>query len=65
MRGRKAAQLQLIYMAIMGILFLSVLAFKLLVFLLWMLWLPIALMFDFVIGFVRGVLAQPEDGESQ
>ena len=60
MRGKKAAQMQLIYMAIMGILFLSVLSFKLLVFLLWMLWLPVALMFDLTIGFVRGLLGQDD-----
>ncbi|PWG15646.1 hypothetical protein [Salibaculum griseiflavum] len=64
MRGKKAAQLQLIYMAIMGILFLCVLAFRLFVFLLWMLWLPIALVLDFITGFVRGVLEQPKNGES-
>lgn len=56
MRGKKAAQLQLIYMAIMGVVFVMIFAFKLIVFVAWVLWLPIALMFDLITGFVRGIL---------
>lgn len=60
MRGKKAAQLQLIYMAIMVAMFVMIFAFKLLVFLLWALWLPMALMFDLMTGFVRGLLGRTD-----
>ena len=56
MRGKKAAQLQLIYMAIMGVVFVMIFAFKLIVFVAWVLWLPIALLVDLTTGFVRGIL---------
>lgn len=55
LRGKKAAQIQLIYMSIMAAVFLAAFGFKLLVFLLWMLWLPVGFVFDLVVGFARGV----------
>ena len=59
MRGKKAAQLQLIYMAIMGVVFMMIFAFKLAIFFVWMLWLPLALMFDLFTGFISGVSGRP------
>ena len=55
LRGKKAAQIQLVYMSVMAAVFLAVFGVKLLVFLLWMLWLPFAFVIDFVTGFIRGV----------
>lgn len=55
LRGKKAAQIQLIYMSIMAAVFLAVFGVRLLVFLAWMLWLPFAFVIDFVPGFIRGV----------
>jgi hypothetical protein len=55
LRGKKAAQIQLIYMSIMAAVFLAVFGVRILVFLAWMLWLPFAFMIDFVTGFIRGV----------
>ena len=55
LRGKKAAQIQLIYMSIMAAVFLAVFAIKMLVFLVWMLWIPLAFVIDFLVGFVRGV----------
>ena len=62
-RGKKAAQFQLIYMGIMAIFFLAVFAVKLIVFLAWILWLPIAFICDFLVGFVRGAWRDENDGE--
>ena len=56
LRGRKAAQIQLIYMSIMAAVFLAVFGVKLLVFMLWALWLPVAFVIDFVTGFLRGLM---------
>lgn len=55
LRGKKAAQIQLIYMSIMAAVFLAVFGVRILVFLAWMLWLPFAFVIDFVNGFIRGV----------
>ena len=55
LRGKKAAQIQIIYMAIMAAVFLAFFGVRLLVFLTWMLWLPFAFLIDFVTGFIRGV----------
>jgi hypothetical protein len=55
LRGKKAAQIQLIYMSIMAAEFLAVFGVKLLVFILWMLWLPFAFVIDFLVGFSRGI----------
>ena len=60
-RGKKAAQFQLIYMGIMAIFFLAVFAVKLIVFLAWILWLPIAFIFDFLVGFTKGLLERGDD----
>jgi hypothetical protein len=54
-RGKKAAQFQLMYMGIMAVLILAVFAVKLIVFMAWMLWLPITFTLDVVIGFVRAM----------
>lgn len=55
LRGKKAAQIQLIYMIIMAAVFLSVFGVRILVFFAWMLWLPFAFVIDFVVGFFRGL----------
>lgn len=55
LRGKKAAQIQLIYMSVMAAAFLVVFGVRLLVFIAWMLWLPIAFVFDFVVGFCTGL----------
>lgn len=55
LRGKKAAQIQLIYMSIMAAVFLAVFGVRILVFLAWILWLPFAFVIDFVTGFIRGV----------
>lgn len=60
MRGKKAAQLQLIYTAIMVAMFVMIFAFKLIIFLLWALWLPMALIFDLMTGFVRSLLGRTD-----
>ena len=60
LRGKKAAQIQLIYMAIMAAVFLAVFGVRLLVFLAWMLWLPFAFVIDFVTGFFRGLTREIE-----
>lgn len=55
MRGRKAAQIQLIYMTIMAAVFFALFGVRILVFLVCMLWLPFAFVIDFVTGFFRGL----------
>lgn len=54
LRGKKAAQLQIMYMLIMVAVFAVVFGVKLLVFLLWLLALPILFIWDMAVGFVRG-----------
>ena len=54
LRGKKAAQLQIMYMLIMAAVFAVVFGVKLLVFLLWLLALPILFIWDMAVGFVRG-----------
>lgn len=54
LRGRKAAELQMIYMLIMAAVFAVVFGAKLIVFLLWLLALPILFIWDLVVGFLRG-----------
>lgn len=54
LRGRKAAQLQLIFMAVMLAVWLVMFGFRLAVFLLWLVFLPIMVLWDAVVGFVRG-----------
>ena len=62
-RGQKAAQLQLIYMGIMGTLFVMIFAFKLIVFVAWVLWLPIAFVIDFFVGFLDGLSGTVNGGK--
>jgi len=59
-RGKKAAQIQLVYMGIMAAVFLAVFGVKLLVFLLWVLWLLVAFVIDLLVGFFRGLAASVE-----
>lgn len=54
-RGKKAAQLQLIYIVFTLALLLILASLRLLIFLLWFVLLPVLFVWDFVIGFVRGV----------
>ena len=54
LRGKKAAQLQIMYMLFMAAVFAVVFGVKLLVFLLWLLALPILFIWDMAVGFVRG-----------
>ena len=54
LRGRRAAELQVIYMLIMAAVFAVVFGAKLIVFLLWLLALPILFIWDLVVGFLRG-----------
>lgn len=54
-RGKKAANLQLIYMLITGLLFLAAMMFHLAVSVLWVLVLIVLFVCDVITGFVRGV----------
>ena len=54
-RGKKAAQLQTIYILIMAAVFTFVLGIKLVVFALWLLALPVLFLWDFTAGFVKGM----------
>ena len=53
LRGRKAAELQMIYMLIMAAVFAVIFGAKLIIFLLWLLALPILFIWDLVVGFLR------------
>ena len=55
LRGKKAAQLQLIYMMIMAAAVLAVFGARLLVFALWLVALPFLFLWDLLFGFVKGV----------
>ena len=55
LRGKKAAQLQMIYVSIMAVAFLIVFGLRLLVFLIWLATLPVVLLWGLVAGFVQGV----------
>ena len=54
LRGRRAAELQVIYMLIMAAVFAVAFSAKLIVFLLWLLALPILFIWDLVVGFLIG-----------
>ena len=54
LRGKKAAQFQLIYMLIMTVVFSVIFGLKLIVFVLWLLALPILFLWDFIVGFLNG-----------
>ena len=55
LRGKKAAQLQLIYVTIMAAALLIVFGLRLLVFLIWLATFPVALLLGLLAGFVQGV----------
>ena len=55
LRGKKAAQLQIMYMLFMAAVFAVLFGVKLLVFLLWLLAFPVLFIWDMAVGFVRGV----------
>ena len=63
LRGKKAAQIQLIYMSIMAAVFLAVFGVRLLVYLAWMMWLPLAFVIDLLVGFVRGMSSSQRDSD--
>lgn len=58
LRGKKAAQLQLIFMTIMGAVALIAFGLRLLVFLLWLASLPVLFLWDLLAGFIRGFCGQ-------
>jgi len=55
LRGKKAAQLQLVYMMIMAVVVVMIFGARIFVFVLWLLILPVIFVWDFAIGFIRGV----------
>mgnify|MGYP001051206783 CR=1 FL=1 len=55
LRGKKAAQLQVIYMLIVTTFILLAVVARVFIFLLWLLTLPIFFVWDLLVGFVRGV----------
>ena len=55
LRGRKAAELQMIYMLFMTVVFAVIFGVKLFVFLAWLLSLPVLFIWDLIVGFVQGV----------
>lgn len=55
LRGKKAAQLQIIYMLIMAAVFAVVFGVRLLLFLLWLFVLPVLFIWDMTVGFVQGL----------
>ena len=63
LRGKKAAQIHIIYMSIMSAVFLAVFGVRLLVFLAWMMWLPFAFVIDFLVGFARGISSSHRNGD--
>jgi hypothetical protein len=54
LRGKKAAQLQAIYMLIIAALIVAVFGARLLVFVLWLVALPFLFLWDLLVGFVKG-----------
>jgi hypothetical protein len=54
LRGKKAAQLQIVYMTFMAAVFVISFGARLFVFMLWLLTLPIVFAWDFIVGFVKG-----------
>jgi hypothetical protein len=63
LRGKKAAQIQLIYISIMAAVFLAAFGVKLLVFMLWIIWLLFAFVIDFSVGFSRGISSSHRNGD--
>ncbi len=58
LRGKKAAQLQVIYMLIMAVIFLVAVIARASVFVLWLAILPVLFVWDTLVGFVRGLRVQ-------
>ena len=58
LRGKKAAQLQVIYMLIMAAVFLVAVIARASVFMLWLAILPVLVVWDILVGFVRGLRLQ-------
>lgn len=58
LRGKKAAQLQVIYLLIIASFFLIAVIARASVFVLWLAILPILLVWDILVGFVRGLRVQ-------
>ena len=54
LRGKKAAQLQAIYMLITAAVIVAILGARLLVFVLWLVALPFLFLWDLLVGFVKG-----------
>jgi len=57
-RGKKAAQLQVIYMLIMAAVFFVAVIARSSVFMLWLAILPVLFVWDILVGFVRGLRVQ-------
>ncbi len=64
LRGKKAANLQMIYMAVTSAVFLAVLAFRIAVALEWLLVLTALFLWDVVMGFTREVRKSENDLDS-
>ena len=58
LRGKKAAQLQVIYMLIMAAVFLVAVIARASVFVFWLAILPVLVVWDILVGFVRGLRLQ-------
>ena len=58
MRGKKAAQLQVIYMLIMAAVFLVAVIARASVFMLWLAILPVLVFWDILVGLVLGLRLQ-------
>lgn len=55
LRGKKAAQMQAIYMVIMAAVFLLALLARVSIFMFWISTLPVLFVWDLVVGFIQGV----------
>lgn len=55
LRGKKAAQLQLIYVSIMAAVALAVFGLQVVIFLIWLATLPLVFIWGAIVGFVRGM----------
>lgn len=54
LRGRKAAQLHLIFMMFMAAVWIAMIGLRLALFVLWLAFLPVLLVWDMAVGFMRG-----------
>jgi hypothetical protein len=61
LRGKKAANLQLVYMVVIGAVFLAVFAFRVAVAVAWLLVLTGLFLWDVVVGFIREVRKSEND----